>query len=207
MKIFNLFNRKKELKKATWEDITLGMFYKIRDILACTDEFTIPNLIELIYKVDVTNLSITKTSQYDISFLEKELPTKNVKLKDTYILNGRKYSSNINLTEVTTAQFIDFTNYSKEKDARYEKLLSVFVVPKGHRYNDGYDLMEVQDDILQMPIADVQSLAFFMIEQFRAFAIIFQHYLMEEASKMPKDLQKITKDAAQTITNLVSFQL
>ena len=207
MKIFNLFNRKKELKTATWKDITLEMFYKLRDILACPDEFTIANIIELIYKVDVTNLPITETSKYDISFLEKELPIKNVKLKDKYVLNGRKYSSNINLTEVTTAQFIDFTNYSKEKEVRYEKLLSVFMVPEGHRYNDGYDLMEVQDDILQMPIADVKSLAFFMIEQFQAFALIFQHYLTEEASKMPKELQKITKDAAQTITNLASFQL
>ena len=151
-------------------------------------------------------MAISELGKYDISFLEKELPLKNVKLKYTYILNGRKYDSNINLTMIKTNQFIDFTTYTREKDVRYEKLLSVFMVPNGHKYNDGYNMKEVQDDILQMSIADVQSLAFFMMEQFRAFAVIFQRYLETEMKTMPKDLQKIMTEASKTIKDLASFQ-
>lgn len=203
----NIFKRiKKYFKKADWDDITLEKFYKIQDVLASVDEYTENNIKEIVYGIDTSDMSITELSKYDISFLEKELPLKNVKLKHTYVLNGREYDSNINLTMIRTNQFIDFTTYTKEKDIRYEKLLSVFIVPKGHKYNDGYNITEVQEDILQMPIAVVQSLAFFMMEQFRAFAVIFQRYLETEAKTMPKELQKITTETAKTIKDLVSFQ-
>lgn len=203
----NIFKRiKKYFKKADWNDITLEKFYKIQDVLASVDEYTENNIREIVYGIDTSDMSITELSKYDISFLEKELPLKNVKLKDKYVLNGREYDSNINLTMIRTNQFIDFTTYTREKDIRYEKLLSVFIVPKGHKYNDGYNMKEVQEDILQMPIAVVQSLAFFMMEQFRTFAVIFQRYLETEAKKMPKELQKITTEASKTIKDLVSFQ-
>lgn len=203
----NIFKRiKKYFKKADWDDITLEKFYKIQDVLASVDEYTENNIKEIVYGIDTSDMAISELGKYDISFLEKELPLKNVKLKETYVLNGREYDSNINLTMIRTNQFIDFTTYAREKDIHYEKLLSVFIVPKGHKYNDGYNMKEVQDDILQMSIADVQSLAFFMMEQFRAFAIIFQRYLETEAKTMPKEFQKITNQAAKTIKDLASFQ-
>lgn len=202
----NIFKRiKKHFKKADWDDITLEKFYKIQDVLSSVDEYTENNIKEIVYGIDTSDMAISELGKYDISFLEKELPLKNVKLKDTYVLNGRKYDSNINLTMIRTNQFIDFTAYTREKDIHYEKLLSVFMIPKGHNYNDGYDLTEVQDDILQMTIADVQSLAFFMMEQFRAFAVIFQQYLETEVKTMPKELQKIMAEASKTIKDLASF--
>lgn len=197
---------KKRFHRATWSDISLAKFYKIIELVKEPDEYTEDNLREVVYGIDPTQYSITELSKYDISFLGQPIETKNVKLKDTYVLNGHKYRSNINLTTVKTNQFIDFTNYARENDKCCEKLLSVFFVPEGHQYNDGYDIREVQEDLKQLDIATVQSLAFFMMEQFRAFAIIFQQYLEKEAKTMPKELQKTANQAAQTIRDLASFQ-
>ena len=200
--------KKKTIKK-TWNDITLNQFYKIQELLSDPDEYTECNLRQVIYGVDTSNMTIEESVKYDITFLGNEIDKKNVKLKETYYLNGKKYRSNINLTKVTTSQFIDFTNYAKEENQRFEKLLSVFVIPDGHQYNDGYNIKEVQEDCLQLPIAVVYSLSFFMTKQLQLFAIIFQASLAEEMEKMnlslteKKQLEKSLKEAMTSVSSLL----
>ena len=190
------------IKKVTWDDVTLKMFNQIQDILESPDEYTVYNLIDVIYNVQVSDLSVTEVSKYSLDFLSTPVPVKNVKLKDKYVLNGKTYNSNIDLTEVKTSQFIDFTNYVKDNPNDFAKLLSVFIIPEGHTYNNGYNIKEVQDDILQMPIADVQSLAFFMIKQLHLFAIIFQTYFVEHLEKMKNTAAK--QPAEQILKELIS---
>lgn len=94
--------KKKTIKK-TWNDITLNQFYKIQELLSDPDEYTECNLRQVIYGVDTSNMTIEESVKYDITFLGNEIDKKNVKLKETYYLNGKKYRSNINLTKVTTS--------------------------------------------------------------------------------------------------------
>lgn len=204
----NIFKRiKKIFKKVGWSDITLEKFYKIQELVEQPDEYTENNIRDIVYGIDSASMSLTELANYSIDFLQTPIKNKNVKLQDTYVLNGREYESNINLTMIRTNQFIDFTNYSKEDNVSYEKLLSVFMVPKGHQYNDGYDMREVWDDLKQLDIVTVQSLSFFMIQQFRAFAAIFQRYLVTTAEKMPKEIKLPMEKAAAIIQDLVSFPL
>lgn len=197
--MFKWFKKKKN--KKNWEDITLSQFYQISDILEVDDDYTENNLIEVIYGVDVSNLKVTELDNYDISFLSKPIKNRNVKLKERYTINNREYDSNINLTEVRTNQFIDFTSYVRSDKLEYEKLLSVFFIPKGHKYNDGYDLREVQEDLLQLDIVTIQSLGFFMIKQYQLFAVIFQRYL-EKLGEKREELKEMSK----IIKTLVSSQ-
>lgn len=208
MKIFNIFKRKKEIRKANWNDITLEKFIKIQDLLNEQDEYTEPNLRELIYGVDTSNMTIAEATKYDISFLAEQINYKNIKLKEKYKLNGRKYCSNINLTKVTTAQFIDYTNYVREEDKDFSKILSVFVIPEGHSYNDGYDMREVQKDLLQLDIATVYSMSFFMMRMLQAFAIIFQSSFQEEVKKMNLNQTKkeqLEKSLKEVMTSVYSL--
>ena len=62
---------------------------------------------------------------------------------------------------MTTAQFVDYQNYSKENPVDISKCLSVFIIPKGHTYNDGYDLKQVQEDIKDLDMVTINTLAFF----------------------------------------------
>ena len=133
----------------TWKDITLRQFNKIQDLLQEIDEYTTLNIIDVLYDVDSANMpamDVMNKYAHSLDFLMTTIPT-NEKLKDVYTINQREYNSNINLTQMTTAQFVDYQNYAKENPVDISKCLSVFIIPKGHTYNDGYDLKQVQDDI------------------------------------------------------------
>ena len=147
----------------TWKDITLRQFNKIQDLLQEIDEYTTLNIIDVIYDVDSANLpamEVMNKYAHSLDFLMTTIPT-NEKLKDTYTINQREYNSNINLTQMTTAQFVDYQNYSKENPVDISKCLSVFIIPKGHTYNDGYDLKQVQEAIKDLDMVTINTLAFF----------------------------------------------
>ena len=152
----------------TWKDITLRQFNKIQDLLQEIDEYTTLNIIDVIYDVDSANLpamEVMNKYAHSLDFLMTTIPT-NEKLKDTYTINQREYNSNINLTQMTTAQFVDYQNYSKENPVDISKCLSVFIIPKGHTYNDGYDLKQVQEDIKDLDMVTINTLAFFFKKLF-----------------------------------------
>lgn len=174
-----------------WENITLKQFYEIQSILSVTDDWTALNLIDTIYKVDCQAMPIHELKKYDISFIKDEIPE--VKLKKYYTLNGTKYNSNCDITRVSVAQFIDYQNYLKEDEVRLEKLLSVFFMPDGCKdYNTGYDIIKVQEDLMDLPIPVAQSIGFFFGRQLRVFFRVFRYYLIKEVKtlKMEKNKKK-----------------
>ena len=69
------------------------------------------------------------------------------KIRKNYNLNGRVYVPLMSMEDMTTAQFIDFNSLINELDERLPEILSIFLVPKGHKYNDGYDKNTVVKDI------------------------------------------------------------
>ena len=147
----------------TWKDITLRQFNKIQDLLQEIDEYTTLNIIDVLYDVDSADMpamEVMNKYAHSLDFLMTTIPT-NEKLKDVYTINQREYNSNINLTQMTTAQFVDYQNYSKENPVDISKCLSVFIIPKGHTYNDGYDLKQVQEDIKDLDMVTINTLAFF----------------------------------------------
>lgn len=167
----------------TWSDITLKQFYQIKEMLSIEDEWTALNLIDCIYNIDSQALAINELKKYDISFLNQPIPE--VKLQKYYTINGVKYNSNFDLTKVTVAQFIDYQNYLKEDEVRLEKLLSVFFMPDGYKdYNSGYDIIKVQEDLLELPIDIAQSIGFFFARQLRVFFWLFRYYLIKQVKKL-----------------------
>ena len=66
--------------------------------------------------------------------------------------------------KIETCQYIDFQTYAPELDKYLVEFLSVILVPKGHRYNEGYDILEVQKAIREeMSVSDGVSLAGFFL--------------------------------------------
>ena len=167
----------------TWNDINLKQFYDIREILSVEDDWTYLNLIDCIYGVNSQNLPINELKKFDISFIKDEIP--DVKLNKYYTLNGTKYNSNCDITRVSVAQFIDYQNYLKEDEVRLEKLLSVFFMPDGCKdYNTGYDIIKVQEDLMDLPIPVAQSIGFFLGRQFKLIFLIFRYYLIKQVKKL-----------------------
>lgn len=170
----------------TWKDITLRQFNKIQDLLQEIDEYTTLNIIDVLYGVDSADMpamEVMNKYAHSLDFLMTTIPT-NEKLKETYTINQREYNSNINLTQMTTAQFVDYQNYSKENPVDISKCLSVFIIPKGHTYNDGYDLKQVQDDIKDLDMVTINTLAFFFKKSFVLLLEITLLCLTQETTQM-----------------------
>ncbi len=75
----------------------------------------------------------------------------------------------LDFRKINTAQYVDFQAFSKDFPASLPQLLSVFLVPEGKAYNDGYDVLEVQERVKQIPFPDALGLAAFF---FRAVSRI-----------------------------------
>lgn len=192
-----------------WKDITLKQFYQIQDLLDEPDEYTTFNMLDLIYDIDSASMTLQELSKYNsaLDFIGKDVPV--VNLKNQYEINGTVYNSNYNLTTVTASQFVDYQNYTKEN--KWENFLSVFFIPVGHTYNDGYDMKKVKEDMLQLDFATVNSIGFFFILQFEAFSKHFLSSLKKTVKKMdiPTEKKKEIIDQLNKadLTNLESFLL
>lgn len=174
------------MDKRDWSNITLKEWYEIQNILSVEDEYTTFNLLDYLYGIDSTNMSLVEVSKYTnaLSFLNNTEAYKTIKLEDKYTINGTTYTGFLDLTKVTVAQFIDYQNYVKETPIKYEDVLSVFIIPEGHNYNDGYDMGKVKEDMLELPFVVVQKVAFFFGKQLQTFVSLFLCYLKMEMKKM-----------------------
>ena len=71
----------------------------------------------------------------------------------------------LDFRQITVAQYIDFQTFSKDFPKSLPELLSVFLVPEGHIYNEQYDVAAVVERIKQLPFADALGLAAFFFER------------------------------------------
>lgn len=84
--------------------------------------------------------------------------------------------------KLETGQYIDFQTYAPDLDRYLVEFLSVILVPKGHRYNDGYDILEVQRAIREeMSVSDGVSLAGFFLTWCRKSIVDSLNYSKREA--------------------------
>lgn len=68
------------------------------------------------------------------------------------------------LTKLTAAQYIDAQTYMAKGEEAMAEILSVALVPEGHKYNDGYDIVALQADIRDnLSVADTLALCAFFL--------------------------------------------
>ena len=92
--------------------------------------------------------------------------------------------------KLETCQYIDFQTYAPDLDNHLVEFLSVILVPKGHRYNEGYDILEVQKAIRDgMSVSDGVSLAGFFLTWCRRSIQDSLNYSKQEAMRI-KDKTK-----------------
>ena len=137
-------------------------------------------------------MSLSEVSKYSnsLSFLNDAANFENFVCEDEYTINGTTYVGFVDITNISVAQFIDYQNYIKEQPVKFEKVMSIFIVPKGHTYNDGYDMKSVQNDLLELPFRVCQKVAFFLVKQLQTFVQITLYYLTAELEKTEMEKEK-----------------
>lgn len=199
-----------KLKYNDWNYISIKKFDEISDILShinnVNDEEALEiniNLLSILCDVsveEIEDLPLTEFSKLvkQTEFL-KEMPK--VDIKDSYVINGKKYVLCANVSKMTTAQYIDYQTLIKNADKNVKELLSVFLIPKGKKYGE-YDLEEVMYDIYNyFPIADARAVSFF-------FTLVLQSLtkatLISLERRTKKELKKAkTKEEKEKIEMLL----
>lgn len=177
-----------------WNDVTVSQFLELQELIKIENETDrLLSIIELFFGEDVVDLQIYEFNNKikELDFLKTEVPTNHI--VNTATVNGRKYKVDALVGHISTAQYVDFTNYMKENpEKNITKCLSVFFIPEGHKYNDGYDMLQVIDDMGSLPIDIAMSESFFFSRQYKKFIKIFQSYSIKKIKKtdLPKEVKK-----------------
>ena len=180
-----------------WKDITLNQFIKLQELLKIQDDTErLISITELVFGESVTDLPLTEWNKKvkELDFLAEEIPTNH--LVKHIKVNNKEYTLHGVLGNITTAQYVDYINHSKSGDIA--KMLSVFFIPKNHKYNDGYDMLETINDIGCLPMDVVNSTAFFFNRQLAKFIQIFKSSLQKKIRKM-----KINNKQKEVMINLL----
>lgn len=193
----------------SWEEVTIGQFIEIQQILFAniSDTYKSVNLISVLTGISVDelesyNLNIYSRLNNQLNFLHNPIPK--INHKDVYEINGTKYILKGDISAISTSQYIDYQEYLKEGDPI--KLTSVWLIPEGHAYNDGYDIHNVWKDISQMKFVDVQAIGFFFKKQLAAYILIMKDSSVKRMKKQKKSKAEIRK--METLyNNMASFHL
>lgn len=138
----------------SYKDITIGQYN--RDVIPVIKEG--PTLDPVVFQArliaalngmterDVLNLPISDYTDLALAskFLERPCEMGGGRLASKYTLGDVTLIPCRNYETMTAAQFIDFQQLSQDVEANSVAMLSVFLVPEGHAYNDGYDIRDVQ---------------------------------------------------------------
>ena len=183
----------------TWANIKYRTLLDIREAANIDDENErVFAIMEAVFGEDVLDLPLKDFNEKckELQFLQKEIPN-DLHVKDIKV-NGREYYFDGLLGKITTAQYIDFQNYQKNNDE--QKSFSVFIIPKGHKYNDGYDMEQVFNDILDIPVPVLFSASFFFSRQFELFIRIFRRYSIKQMKKLG-----LPKEAMENLEKVVNL--
>lgn len=176
----------------TWKDITIEKYEKIAalqeknlseiDLIAATiavlDGLTVQEVETLPYAVLLMKAR-------GLRFLQSN-PMPSLICR-SYNLGGNKYIPTLKPEELTTAQYIDFQVRAASEPSDLAGLLSVLLIPEGHKYNEGYSSSDVRDNIYKyLPIEDAMGLSAF----FFALWKMSIHRLLKENRRELRKLRR-----------------
>ena len=161
---------------------------KILSILTKVDEDTLLNLPIQEFKVLTSRMG----------FLEKDLPTKVTRLADSYKIGKFELVPVTDMRKVITAQYIDFQSFHQAGfEDHFVEILSCLLVPKGKKYNQDYDIIEVQDAIRKdLNVHDAASLYAFFIFSCRESIKDMLTFSLQETQKI-KDKEQRERTISQ----------
>ena len=190
---------------ATWKDITiekndmimglqeknLGEIDLIASTIAVLDGVTVKEVEELPYAVLLLKAR-------GLRFLQQS-PIASI-VKPKYKINGKTYIPTLNPAELTTAQYIDFQVRATEAPDDLAGLLSVILIPEGHKYNEGYSSDEVREEIYKnFPIEDAMGLSAFFFALWKKST----RRLLRETKKQYRELKRM-KNRTEAETELLT---
>lgn len=111
----------------------------------------------------------------------------------SYGINGMVLVPVEDFRKITTAQYIDFQTFAKDPEKNIVELLSTMLVPKGKKYNQDYDVIELQKALRKnLSVADALSLLAFFFVRYHSLIKDSLTFSKEAAMKL-RDTEKKKK--------------
>ena len=158
-----------------YRDLPVGKYEEI--VRLCNEEMTEVDRKVAILSIltgktedEILKLPLPTFTEYSAKsrFLEKECPENLIPgVSRAYHLGGFVLLPVTDIRKITAAQFIDFQEFSKDKETKMVEMLSCFLVPRGMDYGEGYDVLEVHQAIREeMSVAEMLALIAFFFGRF-----------------------------------------
>lgn len=129
---------------------------------------------------------LVQKTRFILTLPKTEMPEK------FYTLGEFRLEPMLNARDMNVAQYTDYSTYLQLENMqeRMIGLISVFLIPKGKKYNDGYSVDRVKELILtELTVDKALSLSAFFLEYTKAWLKGTQTYLVKRLKKM-----KLTKE-------------
>lgn len=193
----------------TWDNVSFRQYLDILEIWKdpeIGEADRAAEICDILFGVNILKMPIAAASKYT-----KALKILTVKVPDNQPLNsitvnGIHYEVITDVVSLTVAQFYDFDaairNGGKELD-NYPNIMACFIKPVGTVYGEGYDTQRVAEDVLDMPVTVVNSMAAFFLNWYKRYIKISLLFLRLRTMKMPKTVRKqMRKEIRQMETTL-----
>ena len=200
-----------------WRDLPVGVYLDILDVQKEPGEeihrqAAILSLLTGMDPAEVLNLPLDEYRRLRgaAAFLAEPCPDDLLRIADKYPLGPLVLRPTLEYDKLTVAQYVDFQTFSKDPQKYLAELISVLVVPDGHKYGDGYDVKDVQAAIREwMNVADALAL----LAHFFAWSSSLIHntpasFRLLAETKTPEErrlLKRLLKKMARTEATLSSF--
>lgn len=159
-----------KLKYNDYSNLPIGKYYEILDICNSDLSKIEKDLAVIAVLLDVTEDEVYKLKpeevyelQQQLKFLSKPATGNSRKIKKINIA-GKDYKVLSKLDELNIGQYVDFQfSWNNDHLDNLQEILSIFIIPEGCKYNEGYDIIEVQKAIKDnLSIEAALDIAFFL---------------------------------------------
>lgn len=208
--------KNKEKNPFDWENISIDKYYEIKDILDDETDDDITKNVKMVAVItdkdedEVWSMDMAEAGEYisRLQFLNKfELPD-NPNMK--FNLPGYQLKVMKDVSKISVAQYVDFQNFVKlPLREGMEKILSIFLIPEGCKYNEGYDIIDLQKVIREnISFRVAEGLLSFFIEKYGELLIHSLVYCRRQVKKtkdpeMMEKLEKTEKEVQQKLDSLI----
>lgn len=184
--------------KRSWRDVTIEEYFDFVDHFEQLENDYEKEIAKIALHTgrteeEVWNFSIDefRREQSQCCWMNEFNISQNVKFK-TIEIDGEKYNIDTDLQNFTVAQYIDFQTFlpkRKDNPRLIGNILACFIIPKGKKYADGYDIQKLVSEInSKIDILTANEIMFFFLKRFlistRATANYFNFMMRRMRRKM-----------------------
>lgn len=159
-----------KLKYNSYSNLPIGKYYEILEISKREVSDIEKDIAIIAVLCEATEDQVYKLKPAEVYELQQQLsflasPATNLKKSFSKLnIGDKKYKVVKDLDDLNISQYIDFQfSWNGDYIDNLPQILSVFIIPEGCKYNEGYDIAEVQEEIKNnLSVDTALQIAFFL---------------------------------------------